>query len=63
VTREKVLTERAIEAVRALHAADILFAVTSGRPPCGMCMLIEPLQLQTRSPRSTAVSSSTRTCP
>jgi hydroxymethylpyrimidine pyrophosphatase-like HAD family hydrolase len=61
VTREKVLTERAIEAVRALHAVDILFAVTSGRPPRGM--LIEPLQLQTRSPRSTAVSSSTRTCP
>jgi Cof subfamily protein (haloacid dehalogenase superfamily) len=47
VTREKVLTERAIEAVRALHAADILFAVTSGRPPRGMSMLIEPPQLQT----------------
>jgi Cof subfamily protein (haloacid dehalogenase superfamily) len=47
VTREKILTERAIEAVRALHAADILFAVTSGRPPRGISMLIEPLQLQT----------------
>jgi HAD superfamily hydrolase (TIGR01484 family) len=47
VTREKVLTNRAVEAVRALHNADILFAITSGRPPRGMSMLIEPLQLQT----------------
>ena len=47
VTRDKVLTDRAIEAVRALHAADILFAITSGRPPRGMSMLIEPLQLST----------------
>jgi Cof subfamily protein (haloacid dehalogenase superfamily) len=47
VTRDKVLTERAIEAVRALHAADILFAITSGRPPRGMSMLVQPLQLST----------------
>jgi Cof subfamily protein (haloacid dehalogenase superfamily) len=46
VTRDKVLTDRAVEAVRALHAVDILFAVTSGRPPRGMSMLIQPLQLR-----------------
>ncbi|MEV4516350.1 Cof-type HAD-IIB family hydrolase [Dactylosporangium sp. NPDC049525] len=47
VTRDKVLTHRAIEAVRALHAAGILFAITSGRPPRGMSMLIQPLRLST----------------
>jgi len=47
VTREKVLTPRAIAAVHALRAADIHFAVTSGRPPRGMEMLIEPLALST----------------
>ena len=45
VTQEKVLTPRAIEAVRKLHAAEILFAITSGRPPRGMKMLVDPLQL------------------
>ncbi|GII59089.1 haloacid dehalogenase [Planotetraspora thailandica] len=47
VTHDKVLTDRAIEAVRALQAAGILFAITSGRPPRGMSMLIQPLQLST----------------
>ena len=47
VTAEKVLTPRATAAVMALHAADIAFAVTSGRPPRGMSMLIEPLALRT----------------
>jgi Cof subfamily protein (haloacid dehalogenase superfamily) len=47
VTQEKLLTERAIAAVRALRDAGILFAVTSGRPPRGMAMLIEPLDLRT----------------
>jgi Cof subfamily protein (haloacid dehalogenase superfamily) len=47
VTAEKVLTPRAIAAVNALHKAGIAFAVTSGRPPRGMSMLIEPLKLQT----------------
>ena len=35
VTQDKVLTERSIEAVRALNEAGILFALTSGRPPRG----------------------------
>ena len=47
VTQEKLLTDRAIAAVRALHDAGILFAITSGRPPRGMSMLIEPLDIQT----------------
>jgi Cof subfamily protein (haloacid dehalogenase superfamily) len=47
VTEEKVLTERARAAVRALDAAGIAFAITSGRPPRGMAMLIEPLALKT----------------
>ena len=45
VTNDKVLTDRAIAAVGKLHEAGILFAITSGRPPRGMSMLIEPLQL------------------
>jgi Cof subfamily protein (haloacid dehalogenase superfamily) len=47
VTPDKVLTDRAIDAVRRLHAAGILFAITSGRPPRGMDMLIEPLDITT----------------
>jgi Cof subfamily protein (haloacid dehalogenase superfamily) len=47
VTAEKVLTPRAQAAVKALHTAGIAFAVTSGRPPRGMAMLIEPLALRT----------------
>lgn len=46
VTQEKVLTERAREAVRKLSAAGIAFTITSGRPPMGMKMLIEPLALK-----------------
>jgi Cof subfamily protein (haloacid dehalogenase superfamily) len=47
VTPDKVLTDRAIEAVHKLGEAGILFAVTSGRPPRGMSMLIEPLAITT----------------
>jgi Cof subfamily protein (haloacid dehalogenase superfamily) len=45
VTQEKVLTKRAADAVLRLHDAGIQFSVTSGRPPRGMAMLIEPLKL------------------
>ena len=45
VTQEKVLTKRATEAVLRLRDAGIQFSVTSGRPPRGMAMLIEPLKL------------------
>ncbi len=47
VTEDKILTPRAREAVAALDRSGIAFAVTSGRPPRGMAMLIEPLDLRT----------------
>jgi Cof subfamily protein (haloacid dehalogenase superfamily) len=47
LTTEKVLTTNARAAVKELHSAGISFAITSGRPPRGMAMLIEPLALQT----------------
>jgi Cof subfamily protein (haloacid dehalogenase superfamily) len=48
VTNDKVLTEEATAAAMELHQAGISLAITSGRPPRGMSMLIEPLVL--RSP-------------
>src|SRR5271169_212710 len=47
VTAEKVLATRAEAAVKAIHSAGIVFAITSGRPPRGMAMLIDPLALRT----------------
>ena len=47
VTQDKVLTDQAVAAVDRLRDAGVLFAVTSGRPPRGMEMLVEPLRLQT----------------
>ncbi|MEP6968650.1 MAG: Cof-type HAD-IIB family hydrolase [Pseudomonadota bacterium] len=47
VTQDKVLTPLAIAAARDLAAAGIALAMTSGRPPRGMAMLIEPLRLTT----------------
>jgi Cof subfamily protein (haloacid dehalogenase superfamily) len=47
VTQQKVLTDRAIRAVDKLRETGIAFAITSGRPPRGMAMLIEPLKLTT----------------
>ncbi|MGH3595267.1 MAG: HAD hydrolase family protein, partial [Mycobacterium sp.] len=47
MTNDKVLTDRTIAAVAKLKQAEILFAVTSGRPPRGMSMLTEPLELST----------------
>src|SRR6195256_4350002 len=47
VTHEKVLTPRAIASVQALAEAGIAFAITSGRPPRGMQMFVEPLKLTT----------------
>ena len=47
VTHEKVLTERAKKAVADLKAAGIGFAITSGRPPKGMEMVIKPLAIDT----------------
>lgn len=47
VTAAKVLTPRAQAAVAALDTAGVAFAVTSGRPPRGMAMLVDPLGLRT----------------
>jgi transaldolase len=46
VTKDKVLTERALAAVRQLHDRGLVFTITSGRPPFGMRMLIDPLGLK-----------------
>ncbi|MEH2530871.1 Cof subfamily protein (haloacid dehalogenase superfamily) [Bradyrhizobium sp. AZCC 1588] len=46
VTRDKVLTEATKAAAAELHDAGLALAITSGRPPRGMSMLIEPLNLQ-----------------
>ncbi len=46
VTKEKVLTERALRAVQQLHDRGIVFTITSGRPPFGMRMLADPLRLK-----------------
>jgi Cof subfamily protein (haloacid dehalogenase superfamily) len=47
VDEKKVLTKRAQAAVHSLRGAGIRFAVTSGRPPKGMAMLVEPLRIDT----------------
>jgi Cof subfamily protein (haloacid dehalogenase superfamily) len=47
VTEQKILTERAQTAVQSLRKAGIRFAITSGRPPRGMAMLFDALQLDT----------------
>lgn len=47
VTEEKILTERARAAVKALDHAGVLFAITSGRPPLGMAMLFDALDIET----------------
>jgi Cof subfamily protein (haloacid dehalogenase superfamily) len=47
VTHEKILTGRARNAVQGLRDAGVRFAITSGRPPKGMAMLIEPLNIDT----------------
>ena len=47
VTEQKVLTQRAQAAVLRLREVGIRFAITSGRPPAGMAMLFDPLELDT----------------
>ena len=46
VNPDKVMTSRARAAVRTIIDAGIAFIITSGRPPRGMKMLIDDLQLQ-----------------
>jgi Cof subfamily protein (haloacid dehalogenase superfamily) len=46
VTKNKALTPRAIEAIEELHERGVIFAITSGRPPRGMRMLVHPLEMR-----------------
>jgi Cof subfamily protein (haloacid dehalogenase superfamily) len=46
VTPDKILTPHARAAVRHVIEAGIAFTITSGRPPMGMKMLIDDLQLR-----------------
>ncbi len=45
VTKQKVITERASQAVKRLRELGVIFTITSGRPPRGMRMLVAPLGL------------------
>jgi len=45
VTKDKILTDDAKRAVRALRAAGIGFTIVSSRPTIGMGFLIEPLDI------------------
>ena len=45
VTPSKALTPETCQAVSRLRAAGVDFTITSGRPPRGMKMLVEPLNL------------------
>jgi hypothetical protein len=49
VMPDKSISERSRAAVRKLGEANIAFAVTSGRPPRGMAMLLEPRHTRTAS--------------
>lgn len=46
LTPDKRLTEAAIQAVKSLAGKNIGFTITSSRPPLGMRMLIEPLNIR-----------------
>lgn len=45
VTKEKILTQRAIDSIHKMEGFGVRFAITSGRPPMGMAMLIDPLKI------------------
>jgi hypothetical protein len=45
ITKEKVLTAKTVEAVKRLRERGVVFCVTSGRPPRGLRMFVEPLEL------------------
>lgn len=46
INEDKVLTARTKTAVEQLRQANVLFTVTSARPPFGMKMIIETLEIQ-----------------
>jgi Cof subfamily protein (haloacid dehalogenase superfamily) len=46
VTQDKLLTDQTVAVAQELREAGITLAITSGRPPRGMSMLIAPLKLE-----------------
>ena len=46
INEQKILTDRTKAAVEQLKAANILFTVTSARPPFGLKMIVNALKLQ-----------------
>src|ERR1700688_2028722 len=46
VTQDKVLTDQTVAVAQELREAGVTLAITSGRPPRGMSMLIAPLRLE-----------------
>ena len=46
LTKDKILTERAIRGARRLEQSGVGFTITSSRPAIGMRFLIEPLQIK-----------------
>jgi Cof subfamily protein (haloacid dehalogenase superfamily) len=47
VTPQKQLTDQTVQAVGRLNERGVLFAITSGRPPRGVSMLVGPLEITT----------------
>ena len=45
ITKEKVLTSRTMDAVKRLRERGVVFCITSGRPPRGLRMFVDPLEL------------------
>jgi Cof subfamily protein (haloacid dehalogenase superfamily) len=45
ITKDKVLTARTVEAVKRLRERGVVFCITSGRPPRGLRMFVDPLEL------------------
>ncbi len=46
INQDKILTARTKAAIKQLQQANILFTVTSARPPFGMKMIVDTLELQ-----------------
>src|ERR1700727_1061152 len=46
VTQDKVLTDQTVAVAQELREAGIKLAITSGRPPRGLSMLIAPMRLE-----------------
>ncbi|MGC2485724.1 MAG: Cof-type HAD-IIB family hydrolase [Acidimicrobiales bacterium] len=45
ITTDKVLTPETVRAVKELRGHDVMFTITSARPPRGFSMFVEPLDL------------------